>query len=220
MGEKSRVKIRTENEEIENEKIENENDSLPEADSGPEDHVKPDDPLAELEAQLESAQKDYEEVQDRLLRVSAEFENYKKRSAREMADFRKFANEALIKGLLPVVDNLERALDSVNNDQLENNPIAEGVLMTLSEILKTFEQFQVKQVESMEKPFDPAFHQAVMQEENGHYPDKTVLRELQKGYVMHDKLIRPAMVVVSKREEASENHDDQGELENTPEDNT
>jgi len=210
MGEKSRVKIHTENE-----KTENENEPLPETDPVPEDDVKPDDPLAELEAQLESAQKDAEEAHERLLRVSAEFENYKKRAARETQDFRKFANESLIKTLLPIVDNLERALESANNNQLENNPIAEGVLMTHSEILKIFEQFQVKQVESLEKPFDPGFHQAVMQEENDLHPDNTVLKELQKGYVMHDKLIRPAMVVVSKRKETSEDHEDQGELEET-----
>ena len=120
-----------------------------------------------------------------------------------MADFRKFANESLIKEILPVVDNLERALDSTGQDQTENQSVVEGVQMTLSGILKIFEKFQVQPIESLGKTFDPGFHQAVMVEETDTQPDNTVLKELHKGYLMHDKLIRPAMVVVSKNKPAS-----------------
>jgi len=147
--------------------------------------------------------------------VSADFENYKKRSAREMEDFRKFANESLVKTLLPVVDNLERALDSVIDNKPADDPIAAGVQMTLTEILKIFEKFHVKSIESLEKPFDPCFHQAVMQEEADNHPDNTVLKELQKGYLMHDKLIRPSMVVVSKKKESPENQKDNEPPEKT-----
>jgi molecular chaperone GrpE len=77
--------------------------------------------------------------------------------------------------------------------------------MTLKEIYKVFEQFGITPIESMGKTFDPAFHQAMMQEETEAYPENTVSRELQKGYMIHDRLLRPAMVVVSKKKEASEN---------------
>ena len=210
MGEKQQVKIR-----VENEKADKENKPLPISEPDQEDRIEADDPLAELEAKLESAQQEAQEAHDRFLRVSADFENYKKRAALEMEDLRKFANESLVKTLLPVVDNLERALDSVIDNQQADDPIAEGVQMTLSEILKIFEKFHVKPIESLEKPFDPGFHQAVMQEEADNHPDLTVLKELQKGYLMHGKLIRPSMVVVSKKKESPENHEDNEPPEKT-----
>ena len=122
-----------------------------------------------------------------------------------MDDFRKFANESFIKEMLPVVDNLDRAIESSSNDKNTNTSVVEGVNMTLIEILKVFEQFGVKPFESLGKTFDPGFHQAVMQEENEDYPENTVLNELQKGYLIHDRLLRPAMVVVSKKKEKPEN---------------
>ena len=161
------------------------------------DKVKVVDHLQEMETRLESVEQEAKEAHDRFLRVSAEFENYKKRSAREMDEFRKFANESLIREMLTVVDNLERALNSSNNDNQKNSPIAEGVDMTLKEILKVFKKFNVKPIEALGKPFDPNFHQAAMQEETNEHPENTVLNELEKGYMIHDRLLRPAMVVVS-----------------------
>lgn len=161
------------------------------------DKVKIVDHLKEMEARLESVEQEAKEAHDRFLRVSAEFENYKKRSAREIDEFRKFANESLIREMLTVVDNLERALNSSNNDNQANSHIAEGVDMTLKEILKVFEKFNVKPIEALGKPFDPNFHQAAMREETNERPENTVLNELEKGYMIHDRLLRPAMVVVS-----------------------
>ena len=161
------------------------------------DKVKIVDHLKEMETRLESVEQEAKEAHDRFLRVSAEFENYKKRSAREMDEFRKFANESLIREMLTVVDNLERALNSSNNDNQANSHIAEGVGMTLKEILKVFEKFYVKPIEALGKPFDPNFHQAAMREETNEHPENTVLNELEKGYMIHDRLLRPAMVVVS-----------------------
>ena len=161
------------------------------------DKVKIVDHLKEMETRLESVEQEAKEAHDRFLRVSAEFENYKKRSAREMDEFRKFANESLIREMLTVVDNLERALNSSNNDNQANSHIAEGVDMTLKEILKVFEKFNVKPIEALGKPFDPNFHQAAMREETNEHPENTVLNELEKGYMIHDRLLRPAMVVVS-----------------------
>ena len=213
MSAKKKIKIQTEKE-----NKEHKNKPLPENELAKEDPIQPDDPMAELEAKLESTEKELQETHDRLLRVSAEFENYKKRSTRDMADFRKFANESLIKEMLPVVDNLERALGSTSQDQPENKSVAEGVQMTLAEIHKIFEKFQVKPIESLGKTFDPGFHQAVMVEETDIHPDNTVLKELHKGYLMNDKLIRPAMVVVSKKKSTTVSQKN-NEVENAKGDN-
>jgi len=159
------------------------------------------DPLKEMETRIKSLEEESKETYDRFLRVSAEFENYKKRSAREMSEFKKFANESLIKELLLVVDNMERAINSSNDEENSNNGLIKGVDMTLKELLKIFEKFGVKQVESMGKPFDPNFHQAVMQQENDEHPHNTVINELQKGYIINERLLRPAMVVVSMAKE-------------------
>jgi molecular chaperone GrpE len=156
------------------------------------------DPLKEMETKIKSLEEEAKETYDRFLRVSAEFENYKKRSAREMSEFKKFANESLIKELLLVVDNMERAISSSKDEGNSNNGLIEGIDMTLKELLKIFEEFGVKQVESLGKPFDPNFHQAVMQEETDEHPHNTVINELQKGYIINERLLRPATVVVSK----------------------
>jgi molecular chaperone GrpE len=179
-----------------------------EIDSGKKDKEKTGDPLKEMEARLESVEQESKDSHDRFLRVSAEFENYKKRAAREMNDFRKFANENYVKAMLPVVDNLDRAIESSSDDDHSIRSVVEGVNMTLKEILKIFEQFGVKPFESLGKTFDPALHQAVMQKETDNHPEKTILNELEKGYMMHDRLLRPAMVVVSKTTE-SENQENQ-----------
>jgi molecular chaperone GrpE len=159
------------------------------------------DPLKEMETKIKSLEEEAKETYDRFLRVSAEFENYKKRSAREMSEFKKFANESLIKELLLVVDNMERATNSSKDEGNSNNGLVEGLDMTLKELLKIFEKFSVKQVESLGKPFDPNFHQAVMQEETDEHPHNTVINELQKGYIINERLLRPATVVVSMSKE-------------------
>jgi molecular chaperone GrpE len=179
-----------------------------EIDSGKKDKKKIGDLLKEMEARLESMEQESKDSHDRFLRVSAEFENYKKRAAREMNDFRKFANESFAKAMLPVVDNLDRAMESSSDDDHSSSSVVEGVNMTLKEILKIFEQFSVKPFESLGKTFDPALHQAVMQKETNNHPEKTILNELEKGYMMHDRLLRPAMVVVSKKID-SENQENQ-----------
>jgi len=183
-----------------------------EIDSGKKDKEKTDDPLKVMKARLESVEQELKDSHDRFLRVSAEFENYKKRAAREMNDFGKFANESFAKAMLPVVDNLDRAIESSSNDDHSIRSVVEGVNMTLKEIRKIFEQFGVKPFESLGKTFDPALHQAVMQKETDNHPEKTILNELEKGYMMHDRLLRPAMVVVSKTTE-SENQENQAQEE-------
>jgi len=206
MAAKKKIKVH-----IETKETGAENKTLKENNSDKKDKEKVADPLKEMEARVESLEQEAKEAHDRFLRVSAEFENYKKRAAREMDDFRKFSNESFVKAMLPVVDNLDRAIESSSNDEHANTSVVEGVNMTLNEILKVFEQFGVRPFESMGKTFDPGFHQAVMQEENEDHPDNTVLNELQKGYLIHDRLLRPAMVVVSKTKEKPENQEAEAE---------
>jgi len=155
------------------------------------------------EEKLEQAQSEAAAAHDRFLRASAELENYKKRTQKEMADFKRFANSSLVKELLGVVDNLERAVES-SNESNEKEQLAEGLDLTLKELLKVFKTFHVTPIESLGETFDPSYHQAMMQEETSSQPDNVVLRELQKGYMIHDRLLRPAMVVVSKSVPASQ----------------
>lgn len=158
-----------------------------------------DDPILALEKELKTAKEEATQSYDRFLRISAEFDNYKKRNSRETADFKKYANETLLKNLLTVVDNLERALDvSVKNT--DSKGLIDGVELTVAEILKIFANFGVTPIEAVGEPFDPALHQAVQQEESTDFPDNTVSQEFQKGYRLHDRLLRPAMVVVAKNE--------------------
>jgi molecular chaperone GrpE len=155
---------------------------------------------ASLSEQLAASETKAKENYERLLRLTAEFDNYKKRSEREMNDFRKFANESLMKEILPVVDNLERALAiecKHGNDAFKG--LREGVEMTLKGLIDTLQKFGIVPLDAMGKTFDPNFHQAVSQEESDEHPDSTVLKELQKGYLINDRLLRPSMVIVSKR---------------------
>ncbi len=156
------------------------------------------DPIKELESRCETAEQESRQNYERLLRVSADFENFKKRSFREADDFRKYANELLLMELLSVVDNLERAIQSTSSENNAVGCVLEGVEMTLKALLKIFDNFSVKPIEAAGKPFDPNFHQAMMQEASDSIPENTIIREFQKGYMLHDRLLRPSMVVVSK----------------------
>lgn len=156
------------------------------------------DSIKTLEAKFEAKEKEAEETYDRLLRLSAEFENYKKRSSREIEEFRKFANQSLIKEMLSVVDNLELAMNSTNSHKAIDKDLLQGLEMTHREILKVFEKFNVKPIDAKGQPFDPTFHEAVMQEETDDYAKNTVINEMQRGYMIHDRLLRPSMVVVAK----------------------
>jgi molecular chaperone GrpE len=151
-----------------------------------------------LRAKLTQAEDEAKGSYEKMLRVAAEFDNYKKRSVRELEEFRKYANEALIRELLTVVDNLERAIASVDEAQEHDACVLAGVKMTHQELLKILERYGVNPIHSVDQPFDPTFHQAVFQEETDQKPEHTVLKEMQRGYTLHDRLLRPAMVIVSK----------------------
>lgn len=167
-----------------------------------------------LQKKLDDALAESKQHYDRLLRVSAEFDNFKKRSTRDADEFRKYANEALLKDLLQVVDNLERAIVSATDSGDSDTCVVEGVQMTLDAILKIFSKFGVTPIEAIGKPFDPAFHQALMQQETDAHPENAVMSEMQKGYLLRDRLLRPAMVVVAKAATPAEEKTSETNTEN------
>lgn len=155
----------------------------------------PEELMAQLKEKEEEARTNY----DRMLRIAAEFENYKRRSERERADYLKYASEGLAKALLPIIDNLERALAHARDADSDKESIIGGIDLILKEFLATMEKFGLKSIDAEGKTFDPQHHEAVMVEENNTLEDNTIIRELQKGYLFQDRLLRPSMVVVSKR---------------------
>jgi molecular chaperone GrpE len=163
-----------------------------------EESVEAINPVTALEEKLSSAQAEANENRDRMLRMAAELDNYKKRAARELDDLKKYATENLIRQLLDVVDNLERAIASADSVNGNEQSLVDGVALTLAEINKILEKHYVSPIQAMGEPFNPAFHQAMCQEESTDQPPNTVVQEFQKGYLIHDRLLRPAMVVVSK----------------------
>ncbi len=153
--------------------------------------------VSELQNRLQEKTKEAEENYAHLLRLAADLENLKKRQERERAELLQFANENLIKELLPVVDNLERALDH-GRQLAAPEALLEGIDLVYQGFLKALERFGVTPLNSVGQQFDPAFHNAVMQEEAPNAPDGSVIKELQKGYLMNQRLLRPAMVVVAR----------------------
>ena len=198
MSRKKKIKIQTEPNEEESKLGNSGKASTAETEFDKAEESDINDSVKDLEAKLHSKEEEAKETYDRLLRVSAEFENYKKRSTREMEEFRKFANQSLIKEMLSVVDNLELAMNSTDSQKAVDKGVVEGLEMTHREILRVFERFNVKPIDAKNQAFDPTFHEAVMQEETDEFPENTVINEMQKGYLIHDRLLRPAMVVVAK----------------------
>lgn len=201
MSAKKEIKIQTDSEAAKKqektaEAVDQDKQELkPDADQEAENRV--DEAQEDLAEKLKLKEQEARENYDRLLRVSAEFDNYKKRASREMEEFRKYSNQTLLKEMLSVVDNLELAMNSANGHKDIDKGLLDGLAMTHKEIIKVFEKFSVKPIHAMGQPFDPTYHEAVMQEETDEFPANTVINELQKGYMIHDRLLRPAMVVVA-----------------------
>jgi molecular chaperone GrpE len=152
---------------------------------------------SELDAALKKAQEEAAENYDRFLRVSADLENYKKRVSKEKADLVRYGNEELIKELLPVIDNLERALEHTASEGAQGG-IADGVAMTLQQFLGILQRFGVTSIAAEGEPFDPTKHEAVMEQATDDHDPGHVVSELQKGYLLNDRLVRPSKVVVAK----------------------
>ncbi|MBI4412982.1 MAG: nucleotide exchange factor GrpE, partial [candidate division NC10 bacterium] len=149
------------------------------------------------EAAPDPREQEIARLNDRLLRVVAEFDNYKKRMARDRAELTRTANEELLLEFLPVLDNLERALAAARRTN-STEALAEGVDLVLRLFQAVLERSGVKPIDSVGQPFDPNVHQAVAAVESADGADQTVVEEVQRGYWLHTKVLRPAMVKVAR----------------------
>ena len=146
---------------------------------------------------LEAAKAENAKLRDQLLRTAADFDNFRKRSRRELADMEKRAREDLLKELLPVFDNLERATAHAET-ATDVKALADGIGLVKRQFLDTLSKIGIERLQAQGVPFDPAFHEAVQQLETDEHPPGTVIHEVQAGYIQGEKLVRPAIVVVAK----------------------
>jgi len=131
-----------------------------------------------------------------LQRTRADFENYQKRSQREVQQERRYANQSLAADLLPALDNLERATEAAKQAG-ETGPLVQGVAMVQAQLLDVLRRHGITRIEALGQPFDPNLHQAVMQQPTADQPPNTVVNVLEHGFMIHDRVLRPARVVVS-----------------------
>ena len=151
-----------------------------------------------LEDEIAQLQEDVAQARDAALRAQADAQNVKRRAEQDVEKARKFALERFVGELLPVVDNLERALESASGDEEVVKPIAEGVQLTLKSFLDALGKHNIEAVDPQGEPFDPNLHQAMSMVENKEVEPNTVIAVMQKGYTLNGRLVRPAMVMVSK----------------------
>jgi len=173
--------------------------------------------IADLRQQLAAKEIEAKNNFDRLLRHAAELENYKKRSVRERDDAARYANEMLLKDLLPVVDNLERAVAHASGGG-NGKPLVEGVEMVLRSLLDTLAKHGVSQMIAVGQSFDPAKHEAIAQVESEDHEPNSVVEELHKGYLLRERLLRPALVSVAKGAKTQEKKNQESKVENEPSD--
>ncbi len=188
----------TEKEEIVEDILDSDQQNQDQEDTGQENEEQNDQEY-ELD-ELEQARLQLAETNDKLLRLAAEFENYKKRLERERGLALKYAEEQILKELLPGIDNLERAIEEGRKTENASDLLA-GVELTYKGMISTLEKFEVTALESIGQQFDPNIHEALAMEETEEVEPNCVFREFQKGYMFKDKLIRPAKVVVAKNSE-------------------
>ena len=163
----------------------------------------PEEPVKEAEDELSALKRELAEAKDKTLRTFAELENYRKRSARTLQDELKYANMSLIRDMLPVMDNLLRAIEAAQK-QAESGELTEqgkalldGVKMVVEQFNTVLGKHNCTPIEAVNQPFDPNFHQAITQMPSADVAPNTVLMETQKGYVLHDRVVRPSQVIVS-----------------------
>ncbi|MDF2938834.1 MAG: grpE [Paenibacillaceae bacterium] len=154
-------------------------------------------PEGEAAAELEALRRQAEESQEKYLRTQADFDNFRRRSRVEKEDFAKYASSKLVEQLLPVLDNFERAI-AASKDSQDFDSLLKGIEMTQRQLSQALEQEGLAAMNAAGAAFNPEFHQAVMQVESDEHDEGVVVEELQKGYMFKDKVLRPAMVKVSK----------------------
>ena len=152
--------------------------------------------LEELKVRAEKADDHWQ----RLLRATADFDNFKKRAAREKQDAIRYANEGLLEKLVPVLDNFDAALSAVQNSSADSaQSLQTGVAMIFQQLKKVLTESGLEEVDATGQTFDPNLHEAVSQQESKDVPEGNVLQQLRKGYKLRDRLLRPATVVVAKK---------------------
>ena len=157
--------------------------------------------IADLKEKAEKAQQWY----DQLLRTTADFENYKKRAQRERQEAAKFANEALLQKLVPVLDNFDMAIAAASNGTTSTaQALQSGIAMIHQQLKSVLGEAGLEEIDATQKVFDPSFHEAVAQQETAEVPEGHVLRQMRKGYKLRERLLRPATVVVAKSAEPKE----------------
>jgi molecular chaperone GrpE len=155
-------------------------------------------PLVELQNAIETLSIESAKNWDLYLRERADLENARKRHQRDKEEALRFANDRLLKEMIPVLDNLERAVDHADQADDDSQGLLEGVNMTINQFRKALENFGVKPINAIGTSFDPNLHQAMGQVESVDQTPNTVVTEFQKGYLLHDRLLRPSMVMVAK----------------------
>jgi len=165
------------------------------------------------------------EIMDKMLRLQADVDNIKKRLERDKEAFIKFSNEQIIRELIPFVDDFKRAFEAADNTK-DFNVLHKGVEMILKHLLELLKSKGVREIEAEGKPFDPAYHEAMLQVETDEYPEDTIIEELEKGYLLNSKVLRTAKVKVSKAksdsgddisEQESDNETDEEEINSVEE---
>lgn len=159
--------------------------------------------ITELEAALEASEAKVRDQQDGVLRARADVENMRRRTEQEIDKARKFALERFAGELLPVIDNLERAVEMADKENDAIKPMVEGVELTLKTMQDTVEKFGLKELNPVGEPFNPELHQAMSIQESAEHEPNTVMLVMQKGYELNGRVVRPAMVMVSKASSAS-----------------
>jgi len=152
---------------------------------------------AELAAELAKAQVTIKDYWDQIMRLNAEMENYRKRAQRDVENAHKYAVKSFVESLLPVADSMEMGLSAASAENANLDSIKEGIGMTLNLFQQTLEKNGIQPVDPQGQPFDPEQHQAMSMQESNEVEPNTVLAVMQKGYLLNDRLVRPAMVVVS-----------------------
>jgi molecular chaperone GrpE len=153
---------------------------------------------ADLTARLEEKEKEAAENYDKYIRTVAELENYKKRAAKEKADSIRYGNENLIKDILPLVDSMDRALQHADNS-CDFEAFKKGLKLLQDQLLCSLEKHGVQKIDCADKTFDPNVHEALFQVESDAHKENTIVDELEKGYLLSGRLLRPAKVSVCKR---------------------
>lgn len=170
--------------------------------------VQQEDEMEKLHSEINQLKEEVNQWKDKFLRKMAEFDNYKKRVEQDQLQLIKYANEKLIKDLLPVIDDFERTL-SFSKEELKNNSILQGVEMVYNKLMKILTDYGLKKIDALNQPFDFNYHEALLQVPKDGVEPMTVVEEVEKGYILNDKVIRHSKVIVSS----------EMNIESTPSDN-